>query len=157
MYIRLATIDDYQGADEVQRITLPGNDSYTYANNLHCKTAANFVAVEDERIVGFITILTNEPKPDGKYLWERLRPYVGFVGVLPEFERQDIGTQLMRTGANAVLSHTRQRLWLECDEDNRPFYEKIGCVSSTPEAIQQAYGFLPKGPVYSLDRSVLLS
>lgn len=157
MRIRLATIADYQGADAVQRTSIPGNHPYRYAENLKYAATANFVAAEDERIVGFISILTNEPNPSGQHLWQRLRPYVGFVGVLPEFQGQKVGTQLIRTGANAVLSHTRQQLWLECSESNRQFYESLGFVCYTPEAIQHAYGLLPKGLVYSLDRSVLFS
>lgn len=155
MHIRLATIDDYQDVDAVQRASLPGDHRYHYAENLKRTDTTNFVAAEGSRIVGFITILTNEPDPSGQHLWQRLRPYVGFLGVLPEFQGQKIGTQLIRTGANAVLSHSRQQLWLECGESNKRFYESLGFVGSTPEAIQQAYGLVPKGPVYSLDYSVL--
>ena len=157
MRVRLATIADYQGVEEVLRASLPADHPYRYAENLKSRSAVNFVAVEDERIVGFITILTNEPTPTGQYLWHRLRPYVGFVGVLPEFRRLKVGTQLMREGAKAVLSPTRQQLWLECSDSNRSFFESLGAVRITPEAIQQAYGLLPKSNVYSLDYSVLLS
>jgi GNAT superfamily N-acetyltransferase len=155
MHIRLATMADYHGAEAVLRASLPDNHQYRYAENLRSPSAVNLVAVEGERIVGFITILTNEPNPSGQYLWQRLRPYVGFVGVLSEFRRQKVGTQLMREGAKAVLSPTRQQLWLECSDSRRSFFESLGCVRSPPEAIQQVYGLLPKSNVYSLDHSVL--
>ncbi len=84
------------------------------------------LAIDDTRraVVGFITAIT-----DGI-----LSAYLPFLEVLPEYKGQGIGTELTRR----MLARL-DRLYmidLVCDENLRPFYERLGMKPFTAMVIR---------------------
>jgi predicted N-acetyltransferase YhbS len=150
MEIRAANPNDFQGASAVQHAVISGEHPYEYARNILCPGTVNLVAIQGATIVGFVSVLLGGLKPNGQHLWERLRPYLAFVGVLPELQGQHVGAELIRCALQISDPHATSGMWLECPESAAKFYEKVGFVRVTPEAVQQYTGLLPKGPVYRL-------
>ncbi|MFS8097319.1 GNAT family N-acetyltransferase [Lentzea alba] len=77
------------------------------------------LAFADDQVVGFVNMIS-----DGV-----LTAFVPWLEVLPEFQGQGIGTELMRR----ILAEG-QHLYsvdLVCDESLRPYYEKLGMVALT--------------------------
>lgn len=72
------------------------------------------LAVEGERVVGFVTAIS-----DGV-----LTAFVPLLEVLPEYQGRGIGTELMRRMTDDLSN--LYSLDLVCDEDLVPFYEKLG-------------------------------
>ncbi|WP_329741516.1 GNAT family N-acetyltransferase [Dyella sp. A6] len=150
MEIRAANPNDFHGALAVQHAVIARDHPYEYARNILCSGTVNLVAVHDGAIVGFISVLLGGLNPNGQHLWERLRPYLAFVGVLPELQGQHVGAELIRHALQLSDPRATSGMWLECPESASTFYEKVGFVRVTPEAIQQHTGLSPKGPVYRL-------
>ncbi len=152
MIIREAAIEDFGGADAVQKAAgLPPNHPYCYAKNLGRNGAVNLVAEDGTKIVGFISILADPRNPNGEFLWQRLRSYVAFLGVLPTFRNRGIGSDLMRKGASMVLNDERPTLWLECEKERIVFYELLGFNVVSSEFIQGTYGLPPGACVLRLE------
>ena len=87
------------------------------------------LAVDDDadRVVGFVTAIS-----DGV-----LSAYVPHLEVLPDYQRQGIGTQLMRR-----IVAKLDRLYmidLLCDPELRPFYARLGMGPATGMMIRN-YG-----------------
>jgi ribosomal protein S18 acetylase RimI-like enzyme len=75
---------------------------------------ATWIALDQDRCVGFINALSDSV----------FYPYIPLLEVLPEYQRQGIGTELVRR----MLS-TLERMYaidIVCDESVAPFYEVIG-------------------------------
>lgn len=72
------------------------------------------VALDGERAVGFVTVLS-----DGV-----LMASIPLLEVLPDYQGRGIGRTLVET-AVALVGDLYQ-LQLCCDDDVRPFYEKLG-------------------------------
>ncbi len=72
------------------------------------------LAMDGERVIGFVNAIS-----DGK-----LAAFIPLLEVLPEYQGQGIGTELMRRMVER-LSHLYS-LDLVCDPDVQPFYERIG-------------------------------
>jgi GNAT superfamily N-acetyltransferase len=68
------------------------------------------IARVDDRPVGFF--LGFELKPDTFFAW--------FYGVLPEFRRAGIGSQLMEAAESWAAQHEYEVLRLECHNQHRP-------------------------------------
>ena len=152
MEIRRADPHDYEGARAVQQATFPREDRYDYASSCRRHDCISFVAIENDRIIGFVSILVNYYTPNPVHVWELLSPYVGFIGVLPEFQGRHVGEKLLQTAVDLVLKQLRRpRLWLECLEKNMEFYEKNGFVRASPERVRKETGLTPKGPVYCIE------
>lgn len=73
-----------------------------------------WLALDGERVVGFITALS-----DGV-----LTAFIPLLEVLPEYQGQGIGAELTKHLLDS-LSHLYS-IDLICDEDVQPFYEKLG-------------------------------
>ncbi|WP_059170442.1 GNAT family N-acetyltransferase [Bacillus sp. FJAT-27445] len=76
------------------------------------------IAVDDEKVVGFITAIS-----DGV-----LSAYIPFLEVLPEYQGKGIGKELVKRmleqlGSNYMID-------LCCDDELVPFYEKFGMFKS---------------------------
>lgn len=153
METRVANRNDVQAASAVQRALIPDGHPYEYAQNILCTDTANLVAVHNGAVVGFISVLLGGLNPNGHNLWERLRPYLAFVGVLPGLQRQCIGTDLIRCALQIRSPHATSGMWVECPESAAQFYEKIGFTRVAPDAVQQYAGMFPKGLVYWLATS----
>ena len=77
------------------------------------------IAREDEKVVGFITAIS-----DGV-----LSAYIPFLEVLPEYQGKGIGKELF-VRIKAELSNLYM-IDLLCDEDLIPYYEKQGMMKAT--------------------------
>ena len=82
------------------------------------------LARSDGRIAGFVNMIS-----DGV-----LTAFVPWLEVLPEFQGQGIGTELMRR----ILAEAQDfySVDLTCDEELRPFYEKLGMFALTNMGIR---------------------
>jgi predicted N-acetyltransferase YhbS len=148
MEIRVANPNDLQGASAVQHAAISSDHPYDYARNILCDGTINLVASNNGVIVGYISVLLGGLNSNGHYLWERLRPYLAFVGVLPDLQGHNVGTELIRRALQLSDADGTLGMWLECPESSAAFYEKVGFFRVTPEAVRQHSGMLPKGPVY---------
>ena len=83
------------------------------------------LAIADERVVGFITAIS-----DGV-----LCAYVPLLEVLPDCKGRGIGSELVRR-MQAELGHLYM-VDLMCDDDVAPFYERLG-------GLHRAGGFLAR-------------
>jgi GNAT superfamily N-acetyltransferase len=152
---RPADRSDYHGARAVQVAVLPQDHRYDYADNLGRSGSTNFVATENDSVVGFMSVLLIRSNPYGEHLWQRVSPYVAFIGVLPQFQGRKVGSALFREGSIAAFSLSDgAKLWVEPYEQSRGFYETLGCVCASPESVRQETGLTPKGLVYCLRRDL---
>ena len=146
LIIRVATLADHAAANAIHKAAYP-EDPYTYANNIGRLGTINLVAVKDDETVGFVSALVNEPNPPGKYLWERMRPYIGFVGVAPGNQGCGIGGVLVSRVSRVALQRTnRYRIFLECEVENeraKGLYEKLGFKVMPPDEVERTFARPP--------------
>lgn len=69
---------------------------------------------ETKNVVGFITAITDHT----------LSAYIPFIEVLPEYQKNNIGTELVKQMLALLKGY--YMVDLLCDADVQPFYEKIG-------------------------------
>ena len=89
------------------------------------------VDLNGDRVVGFATAIS-----DGL-----LAAFIPFVEVLPGWHERGIGTELM-----TVLLEQLKHLYvvdLVCEEDVRPFYEKLGMTATTAMIRRNARALRP--------------
>lgn len=144
--IRDADLSDRAAANAIHKSAYP-NDPYTYANNIGLRGTINLVAVKNNLTVGFISVLINQPNPHGRFLWERMQPYIGYVGVSEEARRSGIAKKLVIEASRRALHFTgKSHIYLECENNNenaQKLYEKIGFEAISPEEIEKAFGRPP--------------
>jgi ribosomal protein S18 acetylase RimI-like enzyme len=150
--VRTATADDHPAASVVQQACLTEPHPYQYANNILCTGTVNLVAVQNEAVVGFLSVLLGGHDPGGAHLWQRLRPYLAFVGVLPEAQRRGVGSMLVRHAAELLLHRIGTGVWVECRENLSGLYEGLGFDRCAPDFVRQATGLAPLGPVFRYGR-----
>ncbi|TNE97648.1 MAG: GNAT family N-acetyltransferase [Deltaproteobacteria bacterium] len=78
-----------------------------------------FLAYENEKLIGFVNCIS-----DGV-----LSAYIPLLEVLPEYQGQGIGQELVRK-IQQDINHLYM-VDLLCDEDLIPFYEKLGMMRAT--------------------------
>ncbi|MCW2921067.1 MAG: putative acetyltransferase [Thermoleophilia bacterium] len=88
----------------------------THLRLLHSSYAA-IVAIHDERVIGFVTAIS-----DGV-----LSAYIPLLEVLPEFQGHGIGMELVRRMRDRLAD--LYMVDLLCDDDVAPFYERVGGFS----------------------------
>ncbi|MCD8510521.1 MAG: GNAT family N-acetyltransferase [Bacillus sp. (in: Bacteria)] len=77
------------------------------------------LAIDENKVVGFITAIS-----DGV-----LAAYIPFLEVLPEYQNQGIGKELVKrmiTELNGIYM-----IDLLCDKELQPYYEKVGLHKAT--------------------------
>ena len=84
----------------------------------------SIVAFDDEKVVGFITAIS-----DGV-----LSAYIPLLEVLPEYQSKGIGKELV-SKMKTELSHLYM-VDLLCDEELIPYYEKLGMNKATGALIR---------------------
>ncbi|MFC7300377.1 GNAT family N-acetyltransferase [Cognatiluteimonas weifangensis] len=151
----MANSSHFQDAVAIQHAVLPSNHPYQYAQNIGRDGTINLVARIDGAIVAYASVLIDRPDPSSRHLWKRLRPYLAFVGVLPNFQRQGIGVALVRRALQLSDPHRTSGIWLECEEGAATFYEKAGFSRVTPEAVRKHSGIHPQGLVYRITSAQL--
>ncbi|MEV6243421.1 GNAT family N-acetyltransferase [Lentzea sp. NPDC051838] len=77
------------------------------------------IALAEGRVVGFVNMIS-----DGV-----LTAFIPWLEVLPSFQGQGIGTELMRR-VLAAADHLYS-IDLTCDESLRPYYERLGMAALT--------------------------
>ncbi|HJZ56923.1 MAG TPA: GNAT family N-acetyltransferase [Gemmataceae bacterium] len=111
-------IIDVVGVDELPLITQlynqifrPAKDVETFRRRyLGRYNVLQMVARVKDRSAGFF--LGFELKPDTFFAW--------FYGVLPEFRRMGIGSQLMEAAQSWAAQHNYEAIRLECHNQHRP-------------------------------------
>ncbi|SKC61534.1 GNAT family N-acetyltransferase [Pseudoxanthomonas indica] len=148
--IRAAANADEGQVDAIQHACLPAAHRYRYSQNIGVPGTANFVATDGAAVVGYISMLHSPPDLAGPYLWQRLKPYMAFVGVLPASRKHGVGARLVRQGVRSVVQEEHQLTWLECEEQVAGFYERLGYRRAAPSEVLAAVGLVPPGLVYSV-------
>jgi GNAT superfamily N-acetyltransferase len=87
------------------------------------------IALEEGRVVGFVNMIS-----DGV-----LTAFIPWLEVLPSFQGQGIGTELMRRVV-AEASHLYS-IDLTCDESLRPYYERLGMAALTGMGLRNRDAF----------------
>ena len=77
------------------------------------------LAMDGEKVVGFITAVTDKT----------LAAYIPFLEVLPEYQNQGIGKELVKR----MLSKLEDFYMIDllCDSELQPFYENLGMQEAT--------------------------
>ncbi len=157
--IREATKQDQTAAGLVRSGVLPQTHRYQYEHNIGAVGCANFVAVENGRVIGFLSVLLTRWNVNGPNLWERLAPYLAFIGVLPEKQRRGVGESLLRSACEfaARLCPSEPLLFLEHPSENNPIrlYVRAGFKTMTKDEVFAIAGIYPKGAVMCLDLASL--
>ena len=144
MTIRPAVPADIPAAAEIQRASLADGHPYEYANNINWPLACvNLVAEEDGAVVGFVSILLNTHT--GPCFWQRVAPYVAFVGVLESHRKRKIGEALLKTGIALAkrASPAAHHIYLEHDVSNtaaQRLYLRMGFRTMSTSEILEVTG-----------------
>lgn len=159
MIIRPAEPRDKEGAGIVRASVLPQNHPYHYEKNIDLADALNLVVEREGIVVGFVSVLLTRWNPQGQHLWQRLAPYLAFIGIIPEQQKNGIGTLLLQFAIKetAVRCPREPVLYLEHEVGSkvRQLYERIGFRTASNDEILMATGLHPKGPImcFDLDRA----
>jgi ribosomal protein S18 acetylase RimI-like enzyme len=157
--IRAATTQDRNEAGIVRSSVLPSTHPYQYELNIGAPNCANFVAVENGEVVGFLSLLLTRWNAQGQHLWERLAPYLAFIGVLPNKQHRGIGRSLLRCAAEHVARSCPKEpfLFLEHRPENEAarLYVRAGFRAMTAEEVFDVAGMNPKGAVMCLELACL--
>ena len=147
--IRLARLDDIESVNAIQEKVLSSDHLYRYAENIRHNGTMNLVATVRGQVAGFISVLVNQPNPSGQHLWERMRPYVGFIGISPEFQRCGIGQLLIKEASQKTLSGSRSsHIYLECEKNTFEFYRRLGFIEMNQEEVEMEFSMTPKSTVF---------
>ena len=116
-------------SDSIQNITSDNLQGFfvgwqnTPTPEIHIKLLQHsdykIVAKEGEKVVGFITAIT-----DGT-----LAAYIPFLEVLPEYQKQGIGKELVGQMLEKLKGF--YMIDLLCDAELQPFYEQLGMQKAT--------------------------
>jgi ribosomal protein S18 acetylase RimI-like enzyme len=152
--IRHASPADRENAGIICRRVL--SDAYPYELNIGLGNCFNLVAEEAGSIVGFVSVLVTRWDPAGRFVWQRVAPYVAFIGVLPEYQGRGIGKSLLLSAIDEVRRRcpNQPRLFLEHAADNEKAkrrFERIGFRLMSSEELFATCGLRPKGPVRCFD------
>ena len=149
--IDIANQQHFAAVQMIRRTVLPESHAYHYENNIGIPDVLSLVATLEGRVVGFITVLTRTWNPNGRALWERVNPYVGFLGVTPELQRHGIGQRLIKAASQILLAAGKATLYLECDAELIPVYCKYGFSSVIPEQCEMLFGMRSSSNLMQLE------
>jgi GNAT superfamily N-acetyltransferase len=153
--IRGAKQEDIPAAGVVQQAVLPPGHPYAYAQNIGVRNTMNFVAETNGTIIGFASVLLTKWDARGPFLWQRLAPYLAFIGVVPEHQGKGIGLRLLQIAVEEAATECvhEPMLFLEHDPENvnaHKVFERTGFRALTKDDIVQLVGIEPRGPVMAL-------
>ncbi len=157
MLIRPAELQDLEGAAAICRRVLAEKLPYNYELNIGTEGCLNLVAEDDDRVVGYLSMLVTRWDPRGRHLWQRLVPYVAFVGVLPERQRQGIGAALLQEAIRQAAGSCpgEPQLFLEHAPRNiaSRLYQRVGFRALSAEEVRRLSGLEVSSPVmcFALD------
>ncbi len=129
-------IRDYKKTDEQAwlkcRLLSFYDSSYAediiYKKPVYFNSTIDLVAVENEKIVGFIEVEIEEEVGDACYLDTTVGGVVWNIGVLPEYRRNKIANKLLNAAILKAknLNITRFEAWTQDDQPANKWYEKNG-------------------------------
>jgi GNAT superfamily N-acetyltransferase len=155
MLIRHAEQNDKEGARIVRASVLSQDHPYRYEDNIGLPDTLNLVAEEDCVILGFVSMLLARVNPKGYYLWERLAPYIGFIGVMTREQRKGIGSSLLRCAIEGAADRCPNEPFLylehEVESNARQFYERMGFRVMSGEETFGSVGMYPKACLMRFD------
>jgi GNAT superfamily N-acetyltransferase len=155
MIIRHAEQNDKEGARIVRASVLSQDHPYPYEDNIGLRETLNLVAEEDCVILGFVSVLLARVNPKGQYLWERLAPYIGFIGVMTRQQRKGIGSSLLRCAIEGAADRCPNEPFLylehEVESSARQFYERMGFRVMSGEETFGSVGMYPKACLMRFD------
>jgi len=152
--IRLAEPRDLEGAGVICSRVLSGKLPYQYELNIGLEGCLNLVAEEEGRVIGYVSVLLRRWNPRGRNLWERVAPYLAFIGIIPEKQSRGVGESLLRAAIRetALRCPNEPQLFLEHAPDNRAarLYARVGFRTMSRDEIFRLTGLEAKGPVLCL-------
>ncbi|MGZ4832735.1 MAG: GNAT family N-acetyltransferase [Terriglobales bacterium] len=153
--IRVAEFRDVVAAGRICQRVLAGKKPYQYELNIGEDGCLNLVAEVEGVIAGFITIVLRRWNPVGPLLWQRVAPYIAFVGVLPEYQCHGIGTALIQAAVGEVTARcpVEPRVFLEHAPGSRArrLYELLGFRTLSVIEVVSLTGLSTKTPVMCLE------
>lgn len=88
----------------------PSNETF---KKILCKSQHVVLAIENEKLVGFINAISDET----------LSAYIPLLEVLPNYKGQGIGTELVERMKSELKNY--YMIDISCDDDVVAFYEKL--------------------------------
>jgi GNAT superfamily N-acetyltransferase len=154
MLIRPAEAADTEGAADICHRVLAEKLPFDYHFNIGLDGCVNLVADDDGRIVGFLSMLVKCWDARGRHLWQRVTPYIAFVGVVPDRQRQGIGAALLQEAIREAARSCpfEPRLYLEHAPHNIAgrLYQRVGFRALSPAEIRELTGLKVSSPVMCL-------
>ncbi len=136
---RHASLGDIDQAREIVRRVLPDH-RVDYSENIGLPGRVSLVVTCNGRVVGFLSALTMPKSPPSDF-WDHFMPYIGFVGVLPEYQRRGVGTELLASACIVLFSNALMaNVCLNCTTDLDGYYESRGFERVPADEIVQRYG-----------------
>jgi ribosomal-protein-alanine N-acetyltransferase len=115
---------------DINRVSLPENYAPYFFMDLYERFPETFiVAEEDGKILGYIMCRIETGLPDFGLFGIAKRGHVISVAVLPEQQRQGIGTALMKEAMMGMKGYRAKECYLEVRVSNKPavsLYETLG-------------------------------
>jgi ribosomal protein S18 acetylase RimI-like enzyme len=150
--IRPAEAKDREAAGFVCSRVLAEDPPYQYELNIGVPECLNLVAEEEGSVVAYATTVLTRWNPQGRFLWERVAPYLAFVGVLPEKQRKGIGGLLLRSTISEIALRCpgEPLLFLEHHRQNptaKRLFESVGFRNMSGEEVFSMAGLHPRSAV----------
>lgn len=139
--VRNTTPRDLEAVSRLIGTLLPDDRNASgYVNNIIRSGTFNLAFCLDGKLVGYVTSLIDKAS-GGPALWQRVRPYIGFVGVDPAYRDQYIGRTLLSELCDAIFQQTAfESVYLECADGLAAFYRKCGFRQLNFREIQSLSG-----------------
>jgi putative acetyltransferase len=141
LQIRSETPKDFPEITTVHFLAFgqPGEADLVTVLRQHCPEFISFVAVVNDRVIGHVlfTPVTIET-PENRIQGMGLAP----LAVLPDYQRQGVGSQLVRVGLKA-LETNKQPFVVVLGEPH--YYSRFGFVAASIYDIESEYEGLPEG------------
>jgi ribosomal protein S18 acetylase RimI-like enzyme len=158
--IRRAEAGDTEAAGAVCARVLLEDPPYPYELNIGEPSCLNMVAEQEGAVIGYISVVLKRWNPQGRFFWERIAPYIAFVGVLPEKQRRGIGSLLLRAAITEIVARCPDEplLFLEHHRQNlaaKHLFEKNGFREMSRDEVFEVSGVYPKSAVMCFEVGTL--
>lgn len=154
--IRQAEVNDREAVGAVCRRVLADDPPYQYELNIGVPECLNLLADQDGVIVGYASVVLKRWDVHGRFVWQRVAPYLAFIGVVPEKQGRGIGKLLLRAAISAAAAQCpdEPRLYLEHHRQNanaKQLFERTGFRHLSREDVQRETGVRPTNEVMCLE------
>jgi len=126
--------EDLDRVMHINRVCLPENYATYFFMDLYERFPEAFiVAEEDGAIIGYVMCRIETGLPDFGLLGITRKGHVISIAVLPEHQREGIGSALMKEAMAAMKAYKAKECYLEVRVSNTPavgLYEKLGFEAS---------------------------